>query len=145
MKAIKFYIKGICMVLTGLAALTVIIRAADPITREKYGTYTAAHYTIAGSSNTAPEVNMIGSTMTVDGQLLGWVAHAQGTTFAFQIKTSSGTGFYTNVSSPITVLDGNIFSDNVRGIVRNPLFVISTATIKTNATFHFTITYLKNE
>lgn len=122
-----------------LAAVASFVLAVEPKTRENYGIYMVQHNAMIGTNNVG------GSTITVPGQLLAWTVYSKGADVTFQIKTSSGSAFKIQESSSVTVLNGNIMTDDVRSVVRHPLFLISTMSAIGNATSYFTFTYLKNE
>lgn len=67
------------------------------------------------------------SSHTASGWMLGWNVTAIGGTADFQIKhsTVAGGDLNVNASSTIYVLSGQSVNDSARGMVRNPLILIT--------------------
>ena len=104
-----------------IIALPLLLHAFDPVTFEKQGMIMQMH---EYSTNTirAPAYG----SYTVTGILNNWSFETVGATATFQIRYSTGpdSSWQVHTSTVMTAGAGQIFSESIRWMIWNPMFVV---------------------
>lgn len=129
---IKFLMLSLLAIL--LASATPIW-AIQPVTIEGIGEYPVYQFYERTSTDA-----VTAATHTVAGILLSWSVESVSGQTTFFINHSTGTDFTIQKSSAITVRSGQIFTDDVRGMVKNPSFLINS--VGAGATAYIRFIYL---